>query len=593
MKRKVNRMLRLILNSFLDIRKSWRKYLFFGCFYLIITSYVLIPFLGFFLHRLLLIVSSGVLLDTNAFSLLLDFRGFIGFFILSTLTVIFVFIEIGTLTILSYKLSLGKEVLVTESFITAIYSVKRIIGIGIIHLMAFFFMLIPIINLQIKPQLLKDIELPALLIENIMKSLISKFLYFGVVIFLFFIIIRFIFTVHEIVIENKTVRKAVKSSFKLTRRISFNVFVKLIIFNFLIFGIGTLVFTIISTLPNYLNFNVNYLVRNYILTLSSFLSFAFTLIIMPLNIIFLTKLYALVKEGDYIKDDLKTHNFRILKKSENYIYDKFKSKKVLLAGIFLIALIVTFYSGVIINEGVYTGRDVKVIAHRGIVNDEIENSIEAIKASLKANIDVVELDIQMTKDGEIILHHDRNLKRIFGVEKNIEELTYKEIIELEALNNEHFHYDGKLIATLDEALELIEGQIDIQIDVKTYGQGEKLANRIVTIIDKYDMIENAYIQSFDREFIERVEKLNSKIKTCQIMYYVLGDLSYINADYFTVEKGLLSQKLVGKARKEEKGIWVWTVNNEEDVKEVLQYDIDGIITKNPLMVKEILGREVE
>ena len=587
-------MFRHILNSFIDMKKSWRRYLFFGFLYLILTSYVLIPFLGFYLHRLLLMVSSGVLLDSNAFSVIFDIRGFIGFFIFSAIAVIFIFIEIGTLTILAYKLSLDKEVLVTESFLTSIYSVKRIIGIGIIYLMIFFFMLIPIINLQIKPQILKSIELPSLLIENIMDSPTSIFLYLLVVGVLLYMIIRFIFTVHEIVIENKSVRKAAKISFKITRKISFTVIIKLILFNLVIFGLGTLVFTVISAVPDYLNFNVNYWVRNYMLTLSSFLSYAFTLIIMPLNIIFLTKLYAVAKGEEYIKDDLKTYNLKIFKRSENYIYDKFKSKKTLFITILVIALVISFYSGMIINEGIiFTGRDVKIVAHRGIVDDETENTIQAVKASLEADIDVVEMDVQMTEDGEIILHHDRSLNRILGVEKNIDELTYREITGLEVENRENFHSDEKIVATLGEALELVDGQMDVQIDVKTYGRGEKVAERIVSIIDEYDMVGNTYIQSFDRMFIEKVEELNPEVKTSQIMFYVLGDLSYIEADYFTVEKGLITHEFVGKAREEDKGIWVWTVNKEEDIKEVLQYDIDGIITKDPLLVKEILGREVE
>ncbi len=330
------------------------------------------------------------------------------------------------------------------------------------------------------------------------------------------------------------------------------------------------------------------------LTLSSFLSYAFTLIIMPLNIIFLTKLYAVAKGEEYLKDDLKTHNLKIFKKSENYIYDKFKSKKILFTTILVIAMVISFSSGMIINEGIiFTGRDVKIVAHRGIVDDETENTIQAVKASLEADIDVVEMDVQMTEDGEIILHHDRSLNRILGVEKNIDELTYREITGLEVENRENFHSDEKIVATLGEALELVDGQMDVQIDVKTYGRGEKVAERIVSIIDEYDMVGNTYIQSFDRMFIEKVEELNPEVKTSQIMFYVLGDLSYIEADYFTVEKGLITHEFVGKAREEDKGIWVWTVNKEEDIKEVLQYDIDGIITKDPLLVKEILGREFE
>ncbi len=75
------------------------------------------------------------------------------------------------------------------------------------------------------------------------------------------------------------------------------------------------------------------------------------------------------------------------------------------------------------------------------------------------------------------------------------------------------------------------------------------------------------------------------------MYFALGNLSAVEADYYTIYHGMLNQELVRTARQNDKGIWVWTVNDEEDIRNALQYDIDGIITDYPLRVKEIMGRQ--
>lgn len=80
------------------------------------------------------------------------------------------------------------------------------------------------------------------------------------------------------------------------------------------------------------------------------------------------------------------------------------------------------------------------------------------------------------------------------------------------------------------------------------------------------------------------------IMTAQILYFALGDIASLDVDYLTVYKGMLSDELVKKVKQEDKDLFVWTVNSEGSIREVLQYDIKGIITDYPLRVREIMGR---
>ncbi len=587
-------MFKLMLSSFWDFRKSWRKYLLFSFFYLLLSSYVLIPFLGYFLNRLLLLVSSGVLINSAAFSLLLDPRGIIGLILLSTLAVIFTIIQVGTLIILAHKNNFNKEILVSEGILTSLASIKRMLGLGGLYLAFLFFLIIPIVNIPIMPELSELIAFPQLLMDNIMANFLTRSLYFLVIILFIYLLLRLIFTLHEVLIEDQKVWTGMKNSMKLTKKISFILLFKLLIFDIILFSLGALFFTLLSSLPEVLNIQVNYILRNYLVTLSSFLTYIYSLILIPLNIIFITKLYKQTK-GDYLKEDrLRTYNIQSLADLEKKIFGLLKKKKILLPVFLVVSIVATFFMGLFINQNtIYAGRDVSVISHRAIVQDEFENSLEAIRASVEADVDIIEFDVMMTEDQVIVLHHDRSLLRTFGLPEIASELTYEELFNLEADLPSNFNSEDPFLPTLDEALEIASGEARVLIDVKTNGDNAAFARELVRIIEDHEMEETAYIQSFSNSLLNYVHELNPEIITAQIMYYSLGDLGTLAVDYYTAHHGMLSHDFVRRARQNNKGVWVWTVNTEEAVREVLQYDIDGIITNQPLMVKEILGRSVD
>lgn len=111
----------------------------------------------------------------------------------------------------------------------------------------------------------------------------------------------------------------------------------------------------------------------------------------------------------------------------------------------------------------------KPIAHRGIHYKYIENTLPAFTEAIKRNY-IIELDIRLTKDKKIIVFHDHNLKRIFEINRNIKDLTYKEIKKY------------KYIPTLEETLNIIDKQVPIIIDIK---ETTNIYKPLTKILDNY------------------------------------------------------------------------------------------------------------
>ncbi|MGM0414381.1 MAG: glycerophosphoryl diester phosphodiesterase membrane domain-containing protein [Bacillota bacterium] len=583
-----------ILLSFTDFKRNWEKYLGFSLLYLLLSSYVLIPLLSFIFNRLLLAISSGVLLNSNAFSILLDPVGIIGLIVISSLAVIFIFVEIGTLIIITHKNNQRKNIYVSEAIITAASYIKSIIGFGLLHLVLLLLIIMPAVNIPILPEVADLIDLPSFLIDSMFSNLTFRIIHSVIVIFFIYLLTRLIFTMHEIIIEKEKVWQAIKNSFYITKNTSIKILVKLVSLNIIIFLAGLFIFTVVSYIPNLVTGQVNYILNNYFITLSSFITLAYSLMLMPLNIIFITKMYYKAKNNQLNRTSIKTYNIPIFSRIENFIYNLLESRKTAVALILIVNIIASFFIGYFTTQKtIYAGRDVKIVSHRGIVDNEFENSLSAIRASLEADIDAVGMDVQLTKDNEIVLNHDLTLARTFGLPYKINDLTYDEILSLNVQVPEGFLPSDNILPTLNEALSLIDGQMDIHVDVKTDNNADIFAEKIARIIEKNDMTENTYIQSFDSVFLSKLKEKNPDIITNQIIYYALGDLSTIEADYLTIYHGMLNTDLVRNARQNDKGIWVWTVNSEEDIRNALQYDIDGIITDYPLKVKEIMGRQTD
>jgi glycerophosphoryl diester phosphodiesterase len=105
------------------------------------------------------------------------------------------------------------------------------------------------------------------------------------------------------------------------------------------------------------------------------------------------------------------------------------------------------------------------------------------------------------------------------------------------------------------------------------------------------MKEFSYIQSFDYGFLREIRALDGDIRLGQILYAAFGRLNQLDVDFYTVQINMLSQSLLRRAHESERGVFAWVVKTEEDMKNALQYDIDGVITSDVSLVTEMLGTD--
>ncbi|WPC42402.1 glycerophosphodiester phosphodiesterase [Clostridium sp. JS66] len=242
------------------------------------------------------------------------------------------------------------------------------------------------------------------------------------------------------------------------------------------------------------------------------------------------------------------------------------------------------------SSGIYvTDIPVKIIAHRGSSRRAPENTVSSILCSVEDKADYAELDVQQTKDGVVVLMHDKNLKRISKLNKNVEETNYKNIEELSVYGNNFKKFKEEKIPTLDEVVKKTKGKIKLDIEIKSYGNDVNLPERVVKIIEDNNAIDNSIVCSFDYKVLQKVKKLNPKIQIGYITCSNSDDIFKLkDVDFYSIYNAKVDKELIDKVHRRNKKIHVWTVDNINDMNKFIKMGVDGIITDYPEKLRAML-----
>ena len=582
-------MLRLFERSILDFRDTYKKHLLFEYLFMLLTSSVIMPIISFIFNRIIRVVGSGSVLNGDVYKVGLSYTGAAGLIAIGLVAVLVLFIEFGVVITIAQQHYFGKDVLISDAVLTTLRQTPKLFGFGIIQLLFFLLFLVPFIDSPLSSSLFGLFNVPIFFNSRVLNSSFTMLVLYGILFMAgVYIILRWIFVLHFIMIEGKTIRKAIRSSLVLTKGKRLAIFINLFILNAVVFTLGFVAISSVAYLPSWLDINVlKTMTNHYSLTLSTVLTYMFTLLLVPVNIIFLTRLFYhfSLRQGVMPRDQLRVYESRFAGSIEKRLlaFVKGRTRKrmlyvTILASYLALALFVSYAAN---DNLVYIKWSVLLSAHRGDTQSAPENSLQAVRSSALQGVDAVEIDVQLTKDGVVVLHHDYNLRRMAGVEKRVGELTYDEVARLNIGNRSGELDQIVRIPMLAEVLAEVQGKAKIIIDLKSYGPGVELAKQVVTLIEQFDMVQDCYIQSFDRLTLQQIRQLNPDIKIGQIIYFAVGDLSQLDVDFYTVEQVMLTEQLVESAHKKGREVWVWTVNSERNLKEVLKFEIDGIITDFP------------
>jgi glycerophosphoryl diester phosphodiesterase len=235
-----------------------------------------------------------------------------------------------------------------------------------------------------------------------------------------------------------------------------------------------------------------------------------------------------------------------------------------------------------VNEALAMKKSV-VIAHRGYSKAAPENSASSIEKAIKAKSDYAEIDVQETKDGVVVLLHDRSLKRTAGVNKLVSQLNYNEISKLDIGSSFSKSFKNERIPALKQILKESKGKVKLIIELKTYNKDyEKLTEDVVNLIEKNNMVSSCSIHSINYNSLLLVKRINPKIRTGYIVLKHINDLPSYKVDFYSIDKSLITEKVINDMHKLNRQVYVWTVNSNYEKNKFINLGVDGIITDKPV-----------
>lgn len=263
----------------------------------------------------------------------------------------------------------------------------------------------------------------------------------------------------------------------------------------------------------------------------------------------------------------------------------------LLAFLANISYIREIYKGNIsLNVGILTRT--QVTAHRGASKAAPENTMPAFEAAIESGADYIELDVQLTKDGELVVFHDDNIKRTTNGNGILTNMTYDELQKYSAGSwfKDDGSFDDVKIPKLSEVLELVGHDILLNIEIKSHGNVKATAEKVVELVEEYDIGSSCYITSFSYQALKKVKELQPKIKTALIANIapstVYSQMKYIDA--VSMNYLFVNSSVVNYAHHSGKKVFVWTVDRSGEMKKMMALGVDNIITNRPEKCLEVV-----
>lgn len=261
-----------------------------------------------------------------------------------------------------------------------------------------------------------------------------------------------------------------------------------------------------------------------------------------------------------------------------------------------------FASPAFAAEGNNGQQKVANVAHRGASGHAPENTMAAFDKAFEMKADYIEIDVQMTKDGELIAIHDTTVDRTTDGTGAVSDFTREEIQQLDAGSWFSEEFTGEQVPTFEEILDAYRGKIGLLIELKSPELYPGIEEKVADALKERNMHkpnnQKVIIQSFNHESVQTSKKLVPKIPHGVLAGTAWADVTdeqlaefATYADYFNPNKNIVTGELVERVHTAGMDIYPYTVNNQEEVNRLLELGVDGIITDFPEYVYDHPGNK--
>lgn len=475
-----------------------------------------------------------------------------------------------------------------------IYVVLKRYHMRILFPAFFFFILVELFHVV---GIAQTINIPDEVLDIINQNMWFRAGTFGLIIMIFILFIETVFLINLYAIDKMTLKEAKIASKQLLKgkrlEMSFefiviNVLLNLFLYVFYVSLIFIVSFTVSLTngIPYAFSIFLNIFYSLYV-----FIGFLATITLVPINFALITSWYEERRLRDHILQAIPIRKIKMKPfKNERYL----KWILIVISGIlFLSNLIAVIQVTQVHGSQIEILNYAEIIAHRGQSADAPENTIAAIELAIDQGVDAIEIDVRETLDKVPVLFHDATTKRTTNDRRAryINTLTLEQLKLLDAGFWFSPVFTNERVPTLEEALEVIDGRTTIFLELKD--KSEDLEQNVIDLLISYDMFDQTIILSFSNQQLIRIKEINSDTQTLLLLNSFFGRHEDIIDAFYADHYGLSlsfyedNESFVDLAHQKGKKVFVWTVNDENDLKRVVDSDVDGIITDQPVLAREI------
>lgn len=497
--------------------------------------------------------------------------------LLILLFLLFVYYEMGFLFLMAFHQQRGMRYRFFPLWQQLNRKVVYFFSVQVLFLIVYLALLLPLASFMLPLTLTQSISLPHFLTEEIMSTRVGRLAYAAVASILVLIGIRSILTLPIFTIQpNISILRSFKQSWRFSKRGLFELLVLLAMLLtghlFMILGI-----TVISTIPLYI---IERLMPSAALVTAgltlAFLEMVFVVLFSLLQAMFSQVMVAI------------TYNTSVLGKFNVASHRKRRYKPLLFIS-FIVFIVLSMMNMNSLEKSVYAP-DTKIIAHRGYVPGNVENTISGLVSAANAGADLIEIDIQQTVDGEFVVFHDRTLRRLAGKNGVIANMTLNELKTLTIHQN---GFSDK-ISSLDDCIEIAKAlDVALLIELKVHGkETEDVLPKLVEKLRNYKVLDSYYVQSADGQKMMQLKKLVPNLRVGIVYALNIGPMEE-NVDFIALEESWVTEQLIEELKQHPTDLFVWTLNDDRSLQTFIEKNVSGVITDHPDVARELRTQQSE
>jgi glycerophosphoryl diester phosphodiesterase len=217
----------------------------------------------------------------------------------------------------------------------------------------------------------------------------------------------------------------------------------------------------------------------------------------------------------------------------------------------------------------------------------------AVRRAIADGADWVEIDVQESRDGHVVVFHDSDFMKLSGNPLKIWDGDLADIQKQDIGSWFGPEFAGERVPTLAQVLEETRGRAGLMIELKYYGHDQQLEQRVVDIVESAGMVDEVSIMSLKLQGVQKLQALRPDWKVGLLAATAMGDLAKVDVDFLAVSARMATTRFIRRVHASDKRILVWTVNDALSMSKWMSMGVDGVITDEPALAGEVLRERAQ